>query len=88
MKKLICAALIALMPLLALAETSTMTHKDGSMTVVVSNSTGSRVGTYAKGATKPSGNETNAEGHKANVDRIIQEGKDKGNPVVPPIVKS
>lgn len=88
MKKLICVALISLTPLLALAETSTMTHKDGSKTVVVSISTGSRVDTYAKGATKPSGSETNAESHKANVDRIIQEGKDKGNPVVPPIVKS
>jgi endonuclease I len=88
MKKLICAALISLMPLLALAETSTMTHKDGSKTVVVSISTGSRVDTYAKGATKPSGSETNAESHKVNVDRVIQEGKDKGNPVVPPIRKS
>jgi endonuclease I len=88
MKKLICAALIAFMPLLALAETSTMTHKDGSRTIVVSDSTGSRVDNYAKGATKPSGSETNAESHKANVDRVVQEGKDKGNPVVPPIVKS
>lgn len=88
MKKLICATLIAHLPLLAFAETATMTHKDGAKTVVVSNSSGSRVDTYAKGATKPSGSETNAESLKANVDRIIQEGKDKGNPVVPPIVKS
>lgn len=87
MKKIFCALTLIMMSLPSIAETSIMTHRDGSKTKIITDESNTTIETYAKGALKPSGRETNSLSHKSNVDRVAREGKDKANPVVPPIIK-
>ena len=74
-KVLLLASLLAFGA--ANAQQTTMEHKSGGKTQVKTDSTGSQV----KSTSKSTGNESNTESHKTNVDRVKQEGKDRGDPV-------
>lgn len=78
MKKLILLIASLLIFGAAHAQKTTMEHKSGGKTHVKTDSNG----TQMKSTSKSTGNESNSQGHKANVDRVKQEGKDRGDPVV------
>lgn len=76
MKKLLLAACLLSLGV-AHAQKTTLEHASGGKTTVSTDKDGTKV----QSTSKSSGGESNAGGHKENVDRVKQEGKDRGDKV-------
>lgn len=79
MKYLVLIALLLSLGV-AHAKTTSLVHKSGGTTEVTTTPRGTDV----KSTSMSSGDEKNTQGHKKNVDRVKQEGDDRGDPVVKP----